>query len=121
MGNLAPMAFHLTVAGSLEPLADALATVLAEPLDDPFTPELVAVPGGGTRAWLVARLAGRLGATTPVPAVPGTDPVPRSDGDGVPDGIVAKHYEGVDPKVNAPEVLAELEKRKAAATPKPAQ
>ena len=39
MGNLAPMAFHLTVAGSLEPLADALATVLAEPLDDPFTPD----------------------------------------------------------------------------------
>jgi exodeoxyribonuclease V gamma subunit len=59
------MAFHLTVAGSLEPLADHLATVLEVPLDDPFTPELVAVPGGGVQAWLVARLAARLGATSP--------------------------------------------------------
>lgn len=58
------MAFHLTVAGSLEPLADHLATVLESPLDDPFTPELVAVPGGGVQAWLVARLAARLGATS---------------------------------------------------------
>lgn len=75
------MAFHLTVAGSLEPLADALAAVLAEPLDDPFTPELIAVPGGGVQAWLVAQLAARLGATAPV------DP----DGPGavVGDGIVA--------------------------------
>ena len=53
------------MAGSLEPLADQLAAVLADPLDDPFTPELVAVPGGGVQAWLTARLARRLGATTP--------------------------------------------------------
>lgn len=57
------MALHLTVAGSLEPLADRLAEVLAEPLDDPFTPELIAVPAGGVQAWLSARLAERLGAT----------------------------------------------------------
>ncbi len=68
------MAFHLTVAGSLEPLADHLASVLADPLDDPFTPELVAVPGGGVQAWLTARLARRLGA---------------SGGGTVADGIVA--------------------------------
>ena len=75
------MAFHLTVAGSLEPLADALAAVLAEPLDDPFTPELVAVPGGGVQAWLTAQLARRLGATEP-----GTADGP---GGAVGDGIVA--------------------------------
>ena len=57
------MALHLTVAGSLEPLADHLAAVLEHPLEDPFTPELVAVPGGGVQAWLTARLARRLGAT----------------------------------------------------------
>ncbi len=82
------MAFHLTVAGSLEPLADALAAVLAEPLDDPFTPELVAVPGGGVQAWLVAQLARRLGATAPGPA---DGPGGAGDGlaGGVGDGIVA--------------------------------
>ncbi|HEY6531242.1 MAG TPA: exodeoxyribonuclease V subunit gamma, partial [Acidimicrobiales bacterium] len=74
------MAFHLTVAGSLEPLADRLATVLAEPLDDPFTAELVAVPGGGVRAWLTAQLAERLGATRSGDG---------SVGAGVGDGIVA--------------------------------
>ncbi len=73
MGNLADVAFHLTVAGSLEPLADRLAAVLADPLDDPFTPELVAVPGGGVQAWLTAQLARRLG----------------SSGAAVPDGVVA--------------------------------
>jgi exodeoxyribonuclease V gamma subunit len=75
------VAFHLTVAGSLEPLADAAAAVLAEPLDDPFTPELIAVPGGGVQAWLTAQLARRLGATAP-----GATDGPRGE---VGDGIVA--------------------------------
>jgi exodeoxyribonuclease V gamma subunit len=59
------MAFHLTVAGSLEPLADALAGVLADqsPGADPFESELVVVPGEGVKAWLRARLSRRLGAT----------------------------------------------------------
>jgi len=57
------VAFHLTVAGSLEPLADALAAELAVPPADPFTPDVVVVPGAGVRAWLNARLAHRLGAT----------------------------------------------------------
>jgi exodeoxyribonuclease V gamma subunit len=73
------MAFHLIVAGSLEPLADRLAAVLADPLDDPFTPELVAVPAGGVKAWLTARLAQRLGGTGSSTAA----------GDGSGDGIVA--------------------------------
>ncbi len=59
------MAFHLTVAGSLEPLADALAKLLAQPLpgSDPFESELVVVPGEGVKAWLRARLSRHLGAT----------------------------------------------------------
>ena len=59
------MAFHLTVGGSLEPLADALADLLATPATgvDPFDAELVLVPSAGVRAWLAARLARRLGAT----------------------------------------------------------
>jgi exodeoxyribonuclease V gamma subunit len=59
------MAFHLTVAGSLEPLADSLAELLANPLpgSDPFESELVVVPGEGVKAWLRARLSRQLGAT----------------------------------------------------------
>ena len=68
------MAFNLTVAGSLEPLADALADVLSDPLPetDPFAPELVIIPGLGVRTWLNSRLSERLGSTG-----------------GRPDGIVA--------------------------------
>lgn len=59
------MSFHLTVAGSLEPLADAVAELLARPHPDadPFHPELVIVPSAGVRSWLNVRLAERLGAT----------------------------------------------------------
>lgn len=59
------MSFHLTVGGSLEPLADALAELLAEPPAgaDPFDAELVLVPSAGVRSWLGARLGRRLGST----------------------------------------------------------
>jgi exodeoxyribonuclease V gamma subunit len=63
--KVAGVAFHLTVAGSLEPLAVDLAARLAEPLADPFTPEVVVVPGDGVRRWLAARLARELGSTSP--------------------------------------------------------
>ncbi|MCD9623990.1 exodeoxyribonuclease V subunit gamma [Rhabdothermincola salaria] len=56
---------HLSVAGSLEPLADQLADALAVPLDDPFAREVVVVPGDGLRRWLTGRLAARLGASAP--------------------------------------------------------
>jgi exodeoxyribonuclease V gamma subunit len=59
------VALHLTVAGSLEPLAAELAARLAEPLADPFAPEVVVVPGDGVRRWLSARLARHLGASSP--------------------------------------------------------
>ncbi|KLL95497.1 hypothetical protein NJ76_25785, partial [Rhodococcus sp. IITR03] len=44
-------------------LADALAEVLAKPLDDPFAREVVAVPARGVERWLTQRLSGRLGSS----------------------------------------------------------
>lgn len=59
------VSFHLTVAGSLEPLADAVAELLgaAHPATDPFRADLVVVPSAGVRSWLGTALAARLGAT----------------------------------------------------------
>ncbi|MFC6851405.1 exodeoxyribonuclease V subunit gamma [Aquipuribacter hungaricus] len=50
-------------AESATVLADALAELLATPLDDPFATELVAVPARGVERWLAQRLAHRLGAS----------------------------------------------------------
>jgi len=50
----------------LEALADGLAGVLAEPLDDPFQAEVVAVPTAGVRDFLVRRLGRRLGVSANV-------------------------------------------------------
>jgi exodeoxyribonuclease V gamma subunit len=61
VGSVADVAMHLSVAGSLEPLVDQLATALASPLADPFATEVVVVPGDGLRRWLTARLTARLG------------------------------------------------------------
>ncbi len=43
-------------------LVRALARVLLEPLDDPFTPDVVAVPAQGIERWLGQRLSHHLGA-----------------------------------------------------------
>lgn len=58
-------------------LADALADLIAHPLDDPFEPEWVAVPASGVERWLVQRLSHRLGATA---ARPGPTTAPTADG-----------------------------------------
>jgi len=42
-------------------LVDALAGVLAQPLTDPFAPEVVAVPAKGVERWLTQRLSTMLG------------------------------------------------------------
>ena len=55
------MALHIHHSSHLVPLVDALAAVLAEPLADPFTTEVVAVPTAGVRDWLQQELAFRLG------------------------------------------------------------
>ncbi|MGJ0121079.1 exodeoxyribonuclease V subunit gamma [Williamsia sp. MIQD14] len=44
-------------------LAAALADILAEPLADPFTPEIVAVPAKGVERWLAQTLSARLGTS----------------------------------------------------------
>jgi exodeoxyribonuclease V gamma subunit len=44
-------------------LVDALVRVVDRPLDDPFTPEVVAVPTRGVERWLTHRLSAVLGAS----------------------------------------------------------
>lgn len=56
---------HIRVAGDVRPLADGLATVLAQPLADPFAREWVGVPTDGMQRWLKLRLAHHLGASGP--------------------------------------------------------
>ncbi|MHB8458209.1 MAG: exodeoxyribonuclease V subunit gamma, partial [Acidimicrobiales bacterium] len=48
---------HIASAAQVEPLAAALAAVLAEPLSDLMTPEWVAVPTVGMQRWLALELA----------------------------------------------------------------
>jgi exodeoxyribonuclease V gamma subunit len=43
-------------------LVDVLAGVLANPMPDPFAPEVVAVPTRGIERWITQRLSSRLGA-----------------------------------------------------------
>ena len=54
---------HIHRAERADRLAEALATILAEPPDDPFTPEVIAVPTRGMERWLTQRLSARLGVT----------------------------------------------------------
>ncbi len=55
------MPLHLHRAERSDLLADGLARLLAEPLPDPFTEELVLVPARGVERWLSQRLSHRLG------------------------------------------------------------
>ena len=54
---------HVHRAERADRLADGLADAAGEPLDDPFTPEVVAVPTRGIERWLTQRLSTRLGTT----------------------------------------------------------
>ena len=63
MRNVGHVGLHLHVDSGLTALADRLAERLAEVPSDPFTPELVVVPGDGVRSWLNHALAHRLGIT----------------------------------------------------------
>jgi exodeoxyribonuclease V gamma subunit len=55
---------HVHRAERADRLADGLAETLLEPLEDPFTPEVVAVPTRGIERWLTQRLSTRLGTTS---------------------------------------------------------
>ena len=52
---------HLHRAERADGLVEALADLLAEPLPDPFAPELISVPTRGMERWLTQRLSDRLG------------------------------------------------------------
>jgi exodeoxyribonuclease V gamma subunit len=54
---------HIHRAERADRLADALAAILAEPLPDPFTPEVIAVPTRGMERWLTQRVSTHLGAS----------------------------------------------------------
>jgi exodeoxyribonuclease V gamma subunit len=54
---------HVHRAERADGLVDALRDVLATPPDDPFAPEVIAVPTRGMERWLTQRLSSRLGAT----------------------------------------------------------
>ncbi|MCW3047084.1 MAG: recC [Solirubrobacterales bacterium] len=54
---------HVHRAERADGLIEALGALLAEPLDDPFAPEVIAVPTRGMERWLTQRLSARLGAT----------------------------------------------------------
>jgi exodeoxyribonuclease V gamma subunit len=54
---------HVHRAERADRLAGGLAETLLEPLDNPFAPDIVAVPTRGIERWLTQRLSTRLGAS----------------------------------------------------------
>jgi exodeoxyribonuclease V gamma subunit len=55
---------HVHRSQRADRLAHALAELLSEPPDDPFTPDIVAVPAKGVERWLAQRLSHVLGASS---------------------------------------------------------
>jgi exodeoxyribonuclease V gamma subunit len=53
---------HVHRATRADRLADALAQLLTQPPEDPFAPDVVAVPTRGMERWLTQRMSGVLGA-----------------------------------------------------------
>jgi exodeoxyribonuclease V gamma subunit len=62
-GMIRELMLYVHRAERADRLADALAAILAEPPDDPFAPELIAVPTRGMERWLTQRLSTSLGAS----------------------------------------------------------
>jgi exodeoxyribonuclease V gamma subunit len=56
--------FQVHTADRADRLADGLADTLLNRLEDPFTPDVVAVPTRGIERWLTQRLSTRLGTTS---------------------------------------------------------
>ena len=54
---------HIHRAERADGLAEALRTLLLDPLPDPFAPEVIAVPTRGMERWLTQRMSAVLGAT----------------------------------------------------------
>jgi exodeoxyribonuclease V gamma subunit len=54
---------HIHRAERADALIEALGRLLAEPLADPFAPDVIAVPTRGMERWLTQRMSASLGAT----------------------------------------------------------
>jgi len=54
---------HIHRAERADALIEALGRLLAEPLADPFAPDVIAVPTRGMERWLTQRMSATLGAT----------------------------------------------------------
>ncbi|MGK2930413.1 MAG: exodeoxyribonuclease V subunit gamma, partial [Acidimicrobiales bacterium] len=54
--------FRIHRSERADALVDALVAIIDEPVSDPFTPEIVAVPTRGVERWLTHRIAGVVGA-----------------------------------------------------------
>ena len=54
---------HVHRAERADRLADGLAETLLAPVEDPFTPDVIAVPTRGVERWLTQRLSTRLGSS----------------------------------------------------------
>src|SRR3954447_10947694 len=54
---------HIHRAERADSLVEALARLLADPLPDPFAPDVISVPTRGMERWLTQRLSASLGAT----------------------------------------------------------
>src|SRR4051794_36503076 len=86
---------HVHRAERADRLAEALADVLVEPLDDPFVAEVVAVSSRGVERWLAQRLSHRLGAAA------GSDGVCANVAFPSPARLVAEVLDGSDPETTA--------------------
>jgi exodeoxyribonuclease V gamma subunit len=58
------MTLHIHRADRADALVRGLGALLATPPDDPFTPDVVAVPSKGVERWITQTLAARLGTST---------------------------------------------------------
>src|SRR3954467_14550989 len=54
---------HIHRAERADGLVEALGLLLADPLPDPFAPDVISVPTRGMERWLTQRLSSSLGAT----------------------------------------------------------
>jgi exodeoxyribonuclease V gamma subunit len=91
-------ALHVHRAERADALADALGVLLATPLPDPFTAEVVAVSARGMERWLAQRLSHRLGT-----AAGGADGVCAGVRFPSPAALVAEVVQavtGVDPRTD---------------------
>src|SRR3954468_9988323 len=54
---------HIHRAERADGLVEALGGLLADPLPDPFAPDVISVPTRGMERWLTQRMSARLGAS----------------------------------------------------------